>query len=111
MEIRMRMGWCCAAVLMTALAPAHVAKAEVGGFVAGTTPDRRPEGAPRLTVFEKNDAWYAKARTGVSRPYPASLKFLQDQGGWFNPFIRPGMTGPYDIRGWHAKDAKSSAAQ
>ena len=111
MRMRMRMGWCGAAFAMMALPLIHLAQAaDEGGFVAGTTPDRRPENAPRLTTFEKNDAWYAKARTGVSEPYPASLMFLANQGGWFNPFTHPGMTGPYDIRGWHAKDTKSSAA-
>ncbi|OYX43944.1 MAG: hypothetical protein B7Z02_07110 [Rhodobacterales bacterium 32-67-9] len=26
------------------------------------------------------------------------LKFLEDQGAWYTPFTRPGMTGPYKIR-------------
>ncbi|MEQ1673364.1 MAG: hypothetical protein ABL893_21160 [Hyphomicrobium sp.] len=70
-------------------------------FVGGTTPSQRPATAPVIAKFEKSDAWRATATTGVSQPFPASLRFLDDQGGWFNPFIRPGMTGPYDIRGWH----------
>jgi hypothetical protein len=37
----------------------------------------------------------------VSQPYPASLRFLEDQGNWYTPFNRPGMLPPYDIRGWH----------
>ncbi len=81
------------------------------GFVAGTTPDRRPEGAPRIAKFEKPAGWDAKARTGVLEPYPPSLNFLEHQGGWFNPFIHPGMTGPYDLRGWHAKDAKAASTR
>ena len=75
-------------------------------FVAGTTPDRRPEGSPVIREFEKTDAWRAAAATGVSQSFPLSLKFLDDQGAWFTPFIRPGMTGPYDIRGWHTGAAK-----
>lgn len=79
-------------------------------FVAGSTPDRRPERAPHITAFEKTDAWYAMARAGISEPYPLSLKFLDDQGGWFTPFIHPGMTGHFDIRGWHTHDAKAATA-
>lgn len=69
--------------------------------VAGLSPDARPEGAPRLERFAKDAGWYGAALTGVSRPYPASLRFLEDQGAWYTPFSVPGMTGPYDIRNWH----------
>jgi len=69
--------------------------------VSGVNPSERPKDAPIVTVYKKDGAWYGRALTGVEPPYPASLKFLEDQGAWFNPFIHPGMTGPYDIRGWH----------
>lgn len=69
--------------------------------IAGITPDKRPENAPVITKAVKGDGWYGRALTGVVAPYPASLRFLENQGNWFNPFIRPGMTGPYDIRDWH----------
>jgi hypothetical protein len=72
-------------------------------FVAGVHPSERPAGAPVVTEFKKPDGWYARALHGVDPPYPASLRFLEDQGGWHQPFIRPGMTGPYDIRNWHRK--------
>lgn len=78
------------------------ATAEPQEFVAGTAPDRRPESAPRITTFEKSPAWYALATAGISQPYPPSLKFLDNQGAWFTPFIHPGMGGPYDIRGLRA---------
>ncbi|MDQ2088933.1 hypothetical protein [Marimonas arenosa] len=74
---------------------------EQGVFVAGTQPSERPANAPVVENYDKGGAWYARALSGVSKPYPYSLRFLEDQGGWFNPFIKPGMTGPYDIRGWH----------
>ncbi|MFV0366868.1 MAG: hypothetical protein ACK5KM_00260 [Hyphomicrobiaceae bacterium] len=71
--------------------------------VGGITPDRRPEGLPR----EERSGLTQKARQdalrGVVQPYPPSLKWLDDQGGWFTPFSHPGMTGPYDIRQWHRK--------
>ncbi len=72
-----------------------------GSFVAGVQPDQRPQGAPKLTVMNKDLAWYTQALTGVSEPYPRSLRFLEDQGNWHTPFNRPGMPPPYDIRGWH----------
>ncbi|MCB1875552.1 MAG: hypothetical protein KDH88_06205 [Chromatiales bacterium] len=69
--------------------------------VAGTAPYQRPQGAPVITTFAKNGAWYERALHGITRPYPASLRFLEDQGAWHTPFNHPGMTAPYDIRGWH----------
>lgn len=71
-------------------------------FVAGTQPDRRPAGAPVLREMEKGPEWYERALRGISEPFPASLRFLEDQGAWYTPFIHPGMTGRYDIRGLHA---------
>jgi hypothetical protein len=70
-------------------------------FIAGVTPDKRPESAPVITEIYKNEKWYARALTGVDAPYPYSLHFLEDQGNWFSPFMSPGMAGPYDLRGWH----------
>jgi hypothetical protein len=73
-----------------------------GGYpIAGTAPYQRPAGAPSITSVRHDPAWYAAALTGVSQPYPASLRFLEDQGNWYTPFNRPGMLPPYDIRGWH----------
>jgi len=69
--------------------------------IAGLKPFERPAGAPVLTTDEKTGAWYQQALTGVSAPYPGSLRFLERQGRWHTPFNQPGMTGPYDIRGWH----------
>ncbi|MDP3540537.1 MAG: hypothetical protein Q8S26_17710 [Azonexus sp.] len=68
--------------------------------VAGLAPFQRPANAPAL--MDSPDLDVRKALHGVSSPIPDSLKFLKDQGGWFNPFTHPGMTGPYDLRGWHA---------
>jgi len=70
-------------------------------FIAGVRPNARPEGAPLVIGFEKPAKWYERALHGVSEPYPYSLKFLEDQGAWFSPFIHPGMTGRFDIRHWH----------
>ncbi len=69
--------------------------------IAGTTPWQRPAGAPVITSVDHDSAWFQRALTGISRPYPSSLRFLDDQGNWYTPFNHPGMTGLYDIRGWH----------
>ena len=72
--------------------------------IAGLTPYERPAGAPVIAEFVKSGDWYEHALTGVSRPYPRSLRFLEDQGAWYTPFIHPGMTGAYDLRHWHGAD-------
>ena len=78
-----------------------VAQAETP--VAGAVPHERPGDAPVMEQVVKDNAWYQKALTGISTPYPHSLRFLEDQGNWYTPFNHPGMTGPYDIRGWHVE--------
>lgn len=70
-------------------------------FIAGIQPDQRPSGFPVIAEVQKPADWSAKALYGVTEPYPVNLEFLQDQGAWYTPFAHPGMTGPYDIRGWH----------
>lgn len=72
-------------------------------YVAGLTPWERPIGAPAITEVHHGADWYQRALVGVESPYPASLRFLEDQGAWFTPFNHPGMTGPYDLRGWYPK--------
>ena len=69
--------------------------------VAGVQPEQRPAGAPVIQQVQKNGAWYARALTGLQPPYPASMRFLEDQGNWFTPFSHPGMTGRYDLRKWY----------
>jgi hypothetical protein len=69
--------------------------------VAGLAPYARPAGAPVEHEVRRAEKWRAQALQGVSAPVPASLKFLDDQGAWYTPFDLPGMTGPYDIRGFH----------
>ncbi|MEN8215501.1 MAG: hypothetical protein ABFS56_03840 [Pseudomonadota bacterium] len=69
--------------------------------VAGVNPDQRPAGAPVITQFRMERAWYDKALTGLQPPYPSSFSFLDYQGNWYTPFNQPGMVGRYDIRGWH----------
>lgn len=93
-----------AAVFLAAHGPAQSQEQQ---YIAGLAPSVRPP-APVLTDYPKPQAWYVAALRGVEPPYPPSLVFLDSQGAWFQPFIHPGMTGPYDLRGWHVK-ANSSA--
>jgi hypothetical protein len=90
-------------LLVVALAAAQtgLATARDEPFIAGTTPSQRPVGAPVIVDVQRDAEWYRRALTGISTPYPASLRFLEDQGNWYTPFTRPGMLPPYDIRGWH----------
>lgn len=81
-----------------------------GTEIAGLKPDQRPEGAPVISESLKPKGWYDEALTGVTRPYPKSLEFLVNQGAWFSPFLHPGMTGPYDLRGWH-RPAQANPAE
>ncbi|MCU7916817.1 MAG: hypothetical protein KZQ95_00480 [Candidatus Thiodiazotropha sp. (ex Epidulcina cf. delphinae)] len=69
--------------------------------IAGIEPSRRPSSAPVIEWVMHTKAWYQNALTGVQRPYPPSLYFLDNQGNWHTPFNHPGMTGRYDFRGWH----------
>ena len=89
----------CGAVLAgAALAPA------VAGYpIAGVNPQGRPEGAPVILEVRKDPGWYGRALTGISQPYPLSLRFLEDQGNWYTPFNHPGMLGRYDTRGWYSR--------
>lgn len=92
------------AMLITAPCGQGFATSADSGFpIAGTQPSERPAGAPVIRDVQKPEGWYTRALTGISQPYPASLRFLEDQGNWYTPFNHPGMPGPYDIRGWHAQ--------
>lgn len=70
--------------------------------IAGEHPDRRPADAPVVVEFNKNPLWLKRAFFGIEPPAPTSvMTMLNSQGAWFTPFTRAGMTGPYDMRGWH----------
>lgn len=69
--------------------------------IAGVEPWHRPTGAPVIKEVRKDKAWYRRALHGIRPPYPASFRFLEDQGNWYTPFNHPGMLPPYDLRRWH----------
>jgi hypothetical protein len=69
--------------------------------VAGLQPDRRPQGAPVLRTDAVEPAIKSQRLTGVVTPWPGNVERIAEQGQWYSPMFRPGMTGPYDLRGWH----------
>lgn len=73
--------------------------------IAGLTPDRRPEGAPKITQPAREAADQARYLFGVAAPAPTTLG-AKDQGAWYTPFDRPGMLPPYDPRGWHPRTGR-----
>jgi len=74
--------------------------------VAGVRPDQRPANAPVIDRVVKDQTWYDRALHGVERPVPGNIEqILKDQGNWYTPFSRPGMTGRYDIRRWHGPES------
>lgn len=87
--------------------PLSTACAQDAYPVAGLAPHLRPKSAPVVRMFEPTPDWRGKALSGVGEPIPAGLKFLDNQGAWYTPFAHPGMTGPYDLRGWHAKRSEA----
>lgn len=96
----------CQALLLTALTGSALAQSPPGKIIAGLTPAERPANAPRIAAVLPPDK--TQALHGVTEPTPPSLKFLEHQGAWFTPFTHPGMTPPYDLRGWHAKPAPTA---
>jgi len=69
--------------------------------VAGLKPDRRPEGAPTVQQTAVDAATRNARLAGISEPWPGNVERIAEQGTWYSPMFRPGMPGPYDLRGWH----------
>lgn len=66
---------------------------------AGLLPFERPAGAPVKVEVEGMGEGGLK---GVEGEVPGSVgAMVREQGEWYSPFSRAGMTGPYDLRGWH----------
>lgn len=92
--------------LMPGIITAHAADTVP---IAGLSPWQRPTGAPTITKALPPDP--TRALHGISTPIPASLKFLDDQGSWYTPFIEAGMPAPYDLRGWHSNPSVSGQSK
>lgn len=89
----------CQCLMMFALISVDAVADE---FVAGTSPDRRPEAAPVLDTARADQIRAREAQHGIEEPVPDSVtKVIESQGAWHTPFSHPGMPQPYDLRGWH----------
>lgn len=86
---------CCLACHLAAVAQGAAAP------VAGLKPDRRPEGAPVVQPVPVNAATKSARLAGISEPWPGNVERIAEQGPWYSPMFRPGLTGPYDLRGLH----------
>ena len=47
---------------------------------------------------------------GVSQPHPGNVESIAGTGHWWVPLRGPGMTPPYDPRGWHGEAPSSAPA-
>jgi len=75
-------------------------------LIAGLQAHQRPANAPTLRAGDR-DRTAARQFRGIVKPYPQSLRFASDHGGWFTPFTEPGMTGRYDLRLYHQSSANA----
>lgn len=97
----------CGALPAMALAQAPAASAPAAPaaatapFIAGLKPYERPANAPHVADVPMPEAQVKADLRGVSEPFPGNVATIVATGHWFVPMRRPGMTGPYDIRGWH----------
>jgi hypothetical protein len=77
------------------------AAAQTSTYVAGLHPDRRPDAAPQLTDTVRTPDQLARALHGIDPPVPGNVESIAATGNEWVPLRHPGMTWPYDLRGWH----------
>lgn len=110
--MRSRVRYLCIALACIAGPAPSTAMAADAAPVAGLAPNLRPATAPVINEIQRGDAWRATALRGVTRPVPESIaRAIDSQGAWYTPFTRPGMPGPYDLRGMHAAQPKAVPPQ
>jgi hypothetical protein len=78
------------------------ATAQTAGHIAGLHPDRRPDDAPRVPETARTPAQVEQTLHGVEKPIPGNVELIAATGNWWVPLRQPGMTAPYDPRGWHS---------
>ncbi len=80
------------------------------GFVAGLHPDRRPDNAPQITQQTTSPEALARDLRGIEGQPPGNVETIAATGAWWVPLRGPGMTPPYDPRGWHAPQGAAATA-
>ena len=83
--------------------------AQGADFVAGSAPAQRPANAPIIKQHRITPEALSKGLHGVSDPLPGNVVDAALAGAWFMPLAYPGMTGPYDLRGWHRAGSPSDS--
>jgi len=78
-------------------------------FVAGSAPAQRPANAPVIRQHQISPEALGKRLHGVADPLPNNVVDAALAGSWFMPIAHPGMTGPYDLRGWHRTGSPSAS--
>lgn len=96
-------------VFWTACTLALSASAWSADFIAGTEPAQRPAGAPVIQEHQLSPDELGKRLHGVADPLPTNVVNAALAGAWFMPLAHPGMTPPYDIRGWHGAKASPTS--
>ena len=91
------------------LAPGLTGFAWGASFVAGSAPAQRPVDAPTIKQHQITAESLGKRLHGVTDPLPPNVVDAALAGSWFMPLAHPGMTGPYDIRGWHRTESPSTS--
>ncbi|MDR2851999.1 MAG: hypothetical protein LBV61_02920 [Burkholderiaceae bacterium] len=84
------------------------AGAQTGVHIAGLQPDRRPDTAPQLAQATRTPYQVERALHGIEAPVPGNVQSIAATGNWWVPLRAPGMSAPYDLRGWH--DAQTSVS-
>ncbi len=93
-------------LIIAAVGAGQVCAEDAPAYIGGMAPDHRREDVPIVKAAQAPDK--NSALRGIDQPPPASLEsVVEDQGAWYTPFTRPGMTGRYDIRKYH--EARSAA--
>jgi hypothetical protein len=97
-------------LLLCLLATAGSAAAQAPGHIAGLQPDRRPDGAPQVTPSDLTAEQLSRALHGIEGQSPGNVETVAATGRWWVPLRGPGMTPPYDPRGWHAGPTAAASA-
>lgn len=78
--------------------------------IAGLQPYQRPAGAPVVADAPATPEQMSRWLRGVSAPHPGNVDAIAATGHWWVPLRGPGMTPPYDPRGWHEGSAAAAPA-
>jgi hypothetical protein len=70
---------------------------------------QRPANAPTIKQHQITPEALGKRLHGVADPLPPNVVNAALAGSWFMPLAHPGMTGPYDLRGWHRAGSPSDS--